>query len=487
MSGGGAGKVYFVLYLAVVLELLIIIVERDEAEEHLQQKQRETMRIVESILSQLQSGAGTEGINTRPQDEITLKPDDVTEDDIGFKVIEDRKYVIEVGVTDISHDLIRKEGESEKDFFERLRKLVKLGNVQDLEYQIFYTPGADQEEHIAPDFPSDAYIESNNIDFSQFQPGQQFSDDQGNTWQFMARHKLVLDEDKTYDRLDVNNLSMDKFVPVYPKETMMKESIGSQYLPEGVSPDSFFYYSAEETQRLISKSKSGDLKKRSFVVNFQPDRSQGGWYKLRFRSKTNRILGVRGGLEYPKVDDETKVNIGTVTLSVKDLRKVHKQLYTRLEAFKPPDAEILTKSAPDIDSKRANLQKFDKLLKEAIDRAKEDEDATTYVGNLNLYGYIVKLLAPGMSEDFDQNKGGIEFNIRVIKPQIKTVEPSIGLPNDIVRAFEKDKATFIMDIGPYKHDGSNDVKGQVFKNGSPVPGATHYLYSLCNVQRWHCK
>ena len=35
MSKGGAGKVYFVLYLAVILELLIIIVERDEAEEGL--------------------------------------------------------------------------------------------------------------------------------------------------------------------------------------------------------------------------------------------------------------------------------------------------------------------------------------------------------------------------------------------------------------------------------------------------------------------
>jgi len=34
-KGGGAGKVYFVLYLAVILELLIIIVERDEAEENL--------------------------------------------------------------------------------------------------------------------------------------------------------------------------------------------------------------------------------------------------------------------------------------------------------------------------------------------------------------------------------------------------------------------------------------------------------------------
>lgn len=60
MSKGGAGKVYFVLYLAVVLELLIIIVERDEAEEHLHKKQKEAMKIVQSILSQLQSGSGTE-------------------------------------------------------------------------------------------------------------------------------------------------------------------------------------------------------------------------------------------------------------------------------------------------------------------------------------------------------------------------------------------------------------------------------------------
>lgn len=73
MAKGGAGKVYFVLYLAVILELLIIIVERDEAEEHLIQKQKESMKIVESILSQLQTGAGTESISTRPQDEITLQ------------------------------------------------------------------------------------------------------------------------------------------------------------------------------------------------------------------------------------------------------------------------------------------------------------------------------------------------------------------------------------------------------------------------------
>ena len=37
-KGGGAGKVYFILYLAVLLELLIIIVERDDAEDELRKE-----------------------------------------------------------------------------------------------------------------------------------------------------------------------------------------------------------------------------------------------------------------------------------------------------------------------------------------------------------------------------------------------------------------------------------------------------------------
>lgn len=56
MAKGGAGKVYFVLYLAVILELLIIIVERDEAEEHLIQKQKESMKIVEHPLPTADGG-----------------------------------------------------------------------------------------------------------------------------------------------------------------------------------------------------------------------------------------------------------------------------------------------------------------------------------------------------------------------------------------------------------------------------------------------
>ena len=146
-KGGGAGKVYFVLYLAVVLELLIIIVERDEAEEGLHKKQKETMRIVESILSQLQSGAGTEGINTRPQDEITIPPAGINiKEVLGSDIKSFRRYTIEVGVTDVSAALKKKEDESSKEYLQRIKKLVELANVADLEYQIFYNSSEDAAE-----------------------------------------------------------------------------------------------------------------------------------------------------------------------------------------------------------------------------------------------------------------------------------------------------------------------------------------------------
>jgi hypothetical protein len=59
-KGGGAGKVYFILYLAVLLELLIIIVERDDAEDALKKEREELIRktkriqlIAETIINSL--------------------------------------------------------------------------------------------------------------------------------------------------------------------------------------------------------------------------------------------------------------------------------------------------------------------------------------------------------------------------------------------------------------------------------------------------
>src|ERR1035437_7068191 len=65
MSGkAGAGKVYFILYLAVLLELLIIIVERDDAEDELrkekaalEQKSKRIQLIAETIINSLRGSA----------------------------------------------------------------------------------------------------------------------------------------------------------------------------------------------------------------------------------------------------------------------------------------------------------------------------------------------------------------------------------------------------------------------------------------------
>ncbi len=59
-KGGGAGKVYFILYLAVLLELLIVIVERDDAEDAFRKERDELLRkekriqlIAETIINSL--------------------------------------------------------------------------------------------------------------------------------------------------------------------------------------------------------------------------------------------------------------------------------------------------------------------------------------------------------------------------------------------------------------------------------------------------
>jgi len=72
-KGGGAGKVYFILYLAVLLELLIIIVERDDAEDELRKEKEELLRktkriqlIAETIINSLR-GAPTAVSSTSDQ------------------------------------------------------------------------------------------------------------------------------------------------------------------------------------------------------------------------------------------------------------------------------------------------------------------------------------------------------------------------------------------------------------------------------------
>ncbi len=454
-KGGGAGKVYFVLYLAVILELLIIIVERDEAEEGLYAKQKETMKIVESILSQLQSGAGTEGINTRPQDEITIPPSGVNIKELmGADIKSSRKYIVEVGVTDVSSALKKKEGESSKEYNQRLNKLVQLANVEQLQYQVFYNGSADP--NFAPPFPGDDYIKKNNIDFMKMEPGQTVQDQSqpnSSAWELLGIRELNLDEVKTFNNLNLSNLSADKIVPIYPNE--LKRGKGANFAPTGVQEDSVFFYSDWESKKNF-KTSTGELQRRAFVVNFQPQ-NKAGWYKLRFYSKTNRILGVKSDARAEDLSDDATVNIGTVQLTVKDLRRVYKELSSTLEKFQPPTADDLARTR--------DIVKFESRLEASKQRALKEEDASALVSKINLYGYIVKLLTPGQSSNFDQNRGSIEFNVHVITPKPQTADPVVSNLNYIA-TFDKANPTFEFTISPFQPN--NNVSGRVLDQKGTV-------------------
>jgi len=398
MSKGGAGKVYFVLYLAVILELLIIIVERDEAEEHLIAKQRESMRIVESILSQLQVGSGSEGINTRPQDQITIPPPGVNvKEVIGADIKPERKYLVEVGVTDVTSALKMTEREEPEEYMERVKRFLRLSNVSDLKYEILYSNNQSDEQ--VPQDPSmwtPKIVEDLTLTYGEMekQVDELHARNMTNPQGFIAGFNLILKD------------------PVYnvPSTSMFKP--GRVAEPE-------FYYSKDETNKLgdeVSK------KKRSFVVNFEP--KEAGWYKLRFSSRTNKILGVSvkegGGYE---IDPEEKVNIGTVQLKVKDLVKVRDQIVKHTDGL------------PPIELARTDLEAFDKKLDELADA----DDDINVKSRIRLYGAIIKLTTPGIKTEnaFKQNQGEMEFNIRVLKPAPQITDPKIADLKTVVRVFDK--------------------------------------------------
>lgn len=456
MSKGGQAKVYFVLYLAIVVELLIIIVERDEAEEHLHKQNNETMKIVESILSQLYSGSGSEGINTKPQDEITMPAESdmaAVKEIFGGELKTWRQYQIDVGISDVTLAVKKREGESSKEYDERVEKMLSLSNVEDLEYQIFFTPV--QSSDTIPFFQSDDYITKNEIDFMTFESGQSFDGPNGEPWSFVGAYKLEFDKEASYSYLDVNELhtTLD-FEPIYKPV----KRVGNGSAPRGME-DSAFYYSDLKTKE--GAVANNNAQKRSFVVRFEPpDRNKAGIYKLRFASRTNRILGV-SVLEdgrRPTSDEETKVNIGTVQLTVKDLKKVASELRRRHnELDKVPSVDDMSKIRSSADIV-ARMDDFNVRIEEAKNRAAESRNAADLIGKIRLYEYVVRLVTPGQSVNFDQNRSNFDINVRIQTAKPSTAKPYISMLSDN-RCFSNAKHTFEIEVGPYK--ANNRVTGRV--------------------------
>jgi hypothetical protein len=419
--GGGPGKVYFVLYLAVVLELLLIIVERDDAEEHLLKKQKESMRIVQSILSQLQVGTGTEGISTRPKDEITIA-EGYLQTGTGTQIRQDRYYEVEVGVTDVSGIEIP-EGLDPEEARQRLATLIRLANVQELDYQIFYHPSPNPEQ--PPPFPSDDTLRQ--LRWERFTEGQPIGPEvDGSPWRLLAMRRLELDLTQTKDYR----------TPAYKAYTINIGDLRRFAPPDAAAKDSIYWYDHKRTLERAQQN-GGRIKKRIFAVRFQPP-PQPGWYKLRFASRTNRILGIQGDKPLELTGEET-VNIGTVQIKVKDLQLVKRELEYELDAYNPPSADELI--AGQIDA-----EEFLNRLHASMEYAQREfpDKAPEVVNKLELYGYIARLLAPGQSAGFEQNRSSIAIDIRVIKPAVPPpADPKVFLAQEEFYSFDKAQRTVI--------------------------------------------
>lgn len=433
MSKGSAGKVYFVLYLAVILELLIIIVERDEAEDHLRKREREAREIIQDILGQMQVGPGNENLTSRINDEISLLSDEaVSMSGIPYKKY--RTYNVEVGVNDGTSLNIGSRREDTLAHYDLLRRLT---NAQTLEYEVLFS-SSDNAELPALDSDSQSV-------------GQ---------WKQLGSMSLILDTATMQRSGEWKN-------PVYAKKFREAGSEGlfRSITPQAKGADTSFLYNAAETEK-IADAKGGKYTKRVFTVNFQP--LQPGWYKLRFASRTNRIMGVSGeASSFDEISDDARINIGSMQLTVKKLRKVQQMLQRELESFGAPLMDALIK-AKNEEETLAFFRQIE-AAKEKVRREKADESALVQeiCRKIDLYADVAKLIAPNKSQYFSQNAGAMEINVRVTKPPVAIVKANIALPKDVY-LFDRLTPSFRFTAGPFY--GNNLPKGEILSaDGKSTP------------------
>ncbi len=435
MSKGGAGKVYFVLYLAVILELLIIIVERDEAEEHLIAKQKESMKIVQSILSQLQVGAGVEGISTRPQDQIVLK-DPSWANQPGMDLIkEERDYLVEVGVTDVLGDIPRITKDRKltpEEKLSRLRDFAVTSNVRELQYQIWYSPSKDS----VPQFPNDSII---GAELDKMGDSFQEMSPPNYSWTMVGMQKTHFDLEATIKN---SPISLDGAInwykdnpPVYVEEAPLGQF--NQFAPSNIDP---FRYTHDTTLSNGTNRYPTTMKVRTFIVKFKPVGSREGMYKLHFYSRTNKIMGIKAEEQAVDISDDDVVNIGTVQLTVKDLRSVKRELEKTMET------EGVSEITQEFVDGKKNPIEFREAIKKIVRglQANSPEEA----GRIRLYGAINLILSPGASDELDPNKSSMGFTVKVVKPNIPTADPFVEYDNTQMYAYAGVGPAFYVTTGP---------------------------------------
>ncbi len=406
-SRKSSGSIYFVLYLAVIIELLIIIVERDEAEDKLIKREKESREIIQEILMQMQVGAGNATVTSRITDEVALVSAEAVAAS-GIPYQQYRTYNVEIGVSDGSALL----KDSEEDEAASPLRIKQLSNVQDIHYEIYSYPSNDAD---APDYNADG-------------------------WKLLAESGLELNTDAMQSWSVPRYTALDGMNGLY------------DYTPSNSTPIRY----NDTLTASVARQHEGKITARIFTVEFQP--RQAGWYKLRISSETSRILGLSGDAASESAGEESEatVNIGAMSLSVAKIKKVHQMLFKELEDFGIP-------SYQDFLAVRTKPQQtiLDKRFTDARQKIEADtenkRERKTLLHKATLYKDLSKLLTPQMSHNFEQNQGAMEILVRVTKPPIAVVQPYISLPSEIY-TFDNAKAAFPFSVGPLYGDAVPNVE-----------------------------
>jgi len=401
------GNIYFVLYLAVILELLLIIVERDEAEDKLIKRDRESREIIQEILMQMQVGAGNATVTSRITDEVALVSAEAVAAS-GIPYQQHRVYNVEIGVSD-GATLMK---ESEEDEVASPLRIKQLSNVQDIRYEIFSYPSNDAD---APDYNAPE-------------------------WKPLAASGLALNTDA------MQSWSLPKYSIREGMNTLQT------YAPPNTSPIQY----NDTLTATVARQHGGKITARIFTAQFQPQ--EAGWYKLRISSETNRILGVSGDGSSDRASEEGEatVNIGAMSLSVPKIKKVQSILFKELDDFGVPSyqdfLDVRTQEQQKMLDKRFEDARF--IIEEKISTKRERK---TFLHKTALYNDLSKLLTPQMAHNFEQNQGAMEILVRVTKPPIAIVQPYISLPSEVY-TFDNLKAAFPFSVGPLYGDAVPKVE-----------------------------
>lgn len=436
MSKGGAGKVYFVLYLAVILELLIIIVERDEAEEHLIRKQKEAEEIVEAVMAQLNTGFGASGVNALPQDEITLLDKSVmsgvSEKD---RPKEERAYQIRVSTVKIKDILGDDLPEEESGKRQRIEEIIRLFNVSNLNLY-------------------DTLNESSQVE------------------------ALTLDLDPQWLKKKTDE--------IYRKLGTLKTITDVPEFRDGISflktivPDSLDYKGNTELAKFRFSPHLTFLDRTAFengikVFEYTFKQTNQGLYRVRLNSKTNNILGIAGLDKEGGEDPEDVISIGTIQLTRKQLAKVEKRLRSTLGAEVQKICEKFTITSEykypafsqDVDAAVEKLNHEDLGLRSKSEKIRRAELLKN-----------ITVLLHGDANQMEQNNPSFAFEVFVKKPNIERAEPCVSdmLEEQRVLSGLK-KAVIPFTVNNYRGDvpqvsvSPSDVRVRVVPIGDAKPGS----------------